>query len=48
LSILAGAGVLRYHDNTKLILIAGLAAALVAATAVIFLFGPQVTTATDD
>ncbi len=27
LSILAGAGVLRYHDNTKLILIAGLAIA---------------------
>jgi uncharacterized membrane protein YoaK (UPF0700 family) len=27
LSILAGAGVLRYHDNTKLILIAGLAVA---------------------
>ena len=25
LSILAGAGVLNYHDNTKLILIAGLA-----------------------
>ena len=41
LSILAGAGVLRYHDNTKLILIAGLAIAFGSQNATARQFGIQ-------
>jgi uncharacterized membrane protein YoaK (UPF0700 family) len=41
LSILAGAGVLRYHDNTKLILLAGLAAAFGSQNATARQFGIQ-------
>jgi uncharacterized membrane protein YoaK (UPF0700 family) len=41
LSILAGAGVLRYHDNTKLILLAGLAVAFGSQNATARQFGIQ-------
>ncbi len=41
LSVLAGAGVLRYHDNTKLILIAGLAVAFGSQNATARQFGIQ-------
>ena len=41
LSILAGAGVLHYHDNTKLILIAGLAIAFGSQNATARQFGIQ-------
>ena len=41
LSILAGAGVLRYHDNTKLILIAGLSIAFGSQNAAARQFGIQ-------
>jgi len=41
LSVLAGAGVLRYHDNTKLILLAGLALAFGSQNATARQFGIQ-------
>jgi uncharacterized membrane protein YoaK (UPF0700 family) len=41
LSILAGTGVLRYHDNTKLILLAGLAVAFGSQNATARQFGIQ-------